>query len=183
MKQRPICRFRRIRHVAIFLVAICLMNTLATAQMNLRMTPQLAPAAAPSDCPPPKDIKAAQLYGLWTVRFMNPPDSLPVTATLLLEQHAEFSDSLAGIVGRDLGAASGSQKISAHAAKAALAGDLEEGFLLLDESSDNVSITGTWNGEVVADSCGKVIRGNWKDTSSSASADAQDVPFVMRRLP
>ncbi|WP_431094608.1 hypothetical protein [Polaromonas aquatica] len=129
------------------------------------------------------DMKAAQLYGLWTVRFERPPAGLPARATMLLEQHAEFSDSLAGIVSRDLGPAAGSKAIAGHAAKAALAGDLEGGMLLLDESSDNVSITGTWNGEMVEGSCGKAFRGAWKDTSSSAPDNAPDVPFTLTRLP
>lgn len=126
-------------------------------------------------------MKAQQLYGLWTARFVNPTEGLPATATMLLERHAEFSDSLAGIVSRNLGTASGSPKIAGHAAKAFLAGDLEEGMLILDESSDNLSITGTWNGEMVAGSCGKVFKGSWKDTSKSAPVDAPDVPFTLTR--
>jgi hypothetical protein len=128
-------------------------------------------------------MKAAQLYGLWAVRFTNPPAGLPVRATLLLERHAEFAESLAGVVSRDLGTAAGSKAIAGHAAKAALAGDLEGGMLLLDESSDNVSITGTWNGEMVEGSCGKAFKGSWKDTSSSAPDNAPDVPFTLTRLP
>jgi hypothetical protein len=128
-------------------------------------------------------MKAAQLYGLWAVRFSNPPAGLPARATMLLERHAEFAESLAGIVSRDLGAAGGSKAIAGHAAKAALAGDLEGGMLLLDESSDNVSITGTWNGEMVEGSCGKAFKGNWKDTSSSAPDNAPDIPFTLTRLP
>jgi len=128
-------------------------------------------------------MKAAQLYGLWAVRFSKPPAGLPERATLLLERHAEFAESLAGIVSRDLGAAAGSKAIAGHAAKAALAGDLEGGMLLLDESSDNISITGTWNGEMVEGSCGKAFKGIWKDTSSSAPENAPDVPFTLTRLP
>jgi len=128
-------------------------------------------------------MKAAQLYGLWAVHFSNPPAGLPDRATMLLERHAEFADSLAGIVSRDLGAAVGSKAIAGHAAKAALAGDLEGGMLLLDESSDNISITGTWNGEMVEGSCGKTFKGNWKDTSSSAPENAPNVPFTLTRLP
>jgi len=128
-------------------------------------------------------MKAAQLYGLWAVRFSNPPAGLPDRATMLLERHAEFAESLAGIVSRDLGAAAGTKAIAGHSAKAALAGDLEGGMLLLDESSDNISITGTWNGEMVEGSCGKAFKGSWKDTSSSAPENAPDVPFTLTRLP
>lgn len=102
---------------------------------------------------------------------------------MLLERHAEFSESLAGIVSRELGAAEGTQAIAGHASKALLAGDLDEGMLLLDESSDRVSITGTWNGEMVAGSCGKVYQGSWKDTSRSAPDNAPDVPFTLTKLP
>ena len=70
----------------------------------------------------------------------------------------------------------------ASAPQAALAGDLDEGLLLLDESSDRISITGTWNGEMVQGSCGRVYRGVWKDTSRSAAPDALDVPFTLTRL-
>ena len=128
-------------------------------------------------------MKAAQLHGLWAVRFTHPPAGLPERATMLLERHAEFSESLAGIVSRELGAAEGSKAIAGHASKALLAGDLDEGLLLLDESSDHVSITGTWNGEMVQGSCGKVYQGHWKDTSRSAPDNAPDVPFTLTKLP
>ena len=128
-------------------------------------------------------MKASQLYGAWRAVFVKPPGGLPVHATLRLEQHAEFSDSLAGTVSRNLGAASGTAAIAGHAAKAFLAGDLEEGVLVLDESSDNLSITGTWNGEIVQDSCGRVVKGVWKDTSRSAADNTPDVPFTLTRVP
>ena len=128
-------------------------------------------------------MKAEQLHGLWSVQFSHPPAGLPERATLRLQRHAEFSESLAGSVSRDFGKAAGTSAIAGHAAQAALAGDLDEGLLLLDESSDHISITGTWNGEMVAGSCGKVYRGLWKDTSASARPDAADVPFTLTKLP
>lgn len=158
--------------IATFLIAACALNMAAMAQNDSK----------PS-CPAAQDMKAEQLFGLWVVHFSNPPEGLPATATMLLERHTEFSESLAGMVSRDLGAAGGSAKIAGHATKAALAGDLEDGMLLLDESSDSISITGTWNGEMVKDSCGKLFQGHWKDTSSSAPANPADVPFTLRKLP
>ena len=157
---------------ALLLIASCTLFTGVAAQTKPN-----------AECLAAADVKAAQLYGLWAVRFTNPPAGLPARATMLLERHAEFAESLAGVVSRDLGAAAGSKAIAGHAAKAALAGDLEAGMLLLDESSDNVSITGTWNGEMVEGSCGKAFRGSWKDTSSSAPDNAPDVPFTLTRLP
>lgn len=129
-------------------------------------------------------MKAEQLFGLWTVRFTNPPAGMPARATMRLERHAEFADSLAGVVNRELNAVAGSNAASpGHAARAALAGDLEDGMLLLDESSDNVSITGTWNAEMVEGSCGNAFQGTWKDTSSSAPDNATQRPFTLTKTP
>ena len=130
-----------------------------------------------SGCLEAKAIRAPQLYGIWQVSFTNPPTGLPKTAVLLLEKHEEFGDSVAGIVSRESVTASG------HAAKAALAGDVEDGFVILDESSNNINISGTWNGQLVEGSCGRVVTGLWKDTSASAPPDAPDVPFTMLKRP
>lgn len=159
---------------ALFFIAACALASWASAQN----TPKTA-------CPPDQAIKAEQLHGRWSVRFARAPTGLPARATMVLERHAEFTESLAGTVSRELGAKAGAKAgaPAAHAAKAALAGDLEEGMLLLDESSDNISITGTWNGEMVEGSCGKVFQGTWKDTSPSAPDDAPDVPFTLTKLP
>jgi hypothetical protein len=134
-------------------------------------------------CPAAKDLPAAQLFGTWAVRFDKAPVGLPATATLQLQRHAEFSESLAGSVIRELGASAGSSANTGQTLKAALAGDLEEGMLMLDESSNNVNITGTWNAEMAAGSCGKLFKGVWKDTSSNAPADAAEIPFTMQKQP
>ncbi len=155
------------------------MNTLAQGQNDQKPGIKTAPAAQHKPCLDAKDMRAPQVYGVWTARFANPPEGLPATATMLLQRHAEFADSLAGTVSRNLGTAARSPKIAGHAARAFLAGDLEEGMLILDESSDNLSITGTWNGEMMPGSCGKVFKGMWKDTSKTAVADAPDVPFTL----
>lgn len=140
-----------------------------------------AQGATPTACTPAKEMKASEIFGLWSASFTNPPAGLPAKATLLLQRHAEFSDSLSGMVSRNMDSVR--TPAAGHAAKAALAGDLDEGMLLLDESSDNIAITGTWNGEMVPGSCGKVFSGVWKDTSKSAAPDAPGVPFTLTRLP
>lgn len=96
-----------------------------------------------------------------------------------LERHAEFSESVAGSVLRDLG----TTRSGGHAPRAQLAGDLENGFLTLDESSNGISITGTWNGELVKESCGKKFTGLWKDTRDNAPPDTPEVPFTMEKVP
>ena len=190
---------------ALFLIAACAHINWATAQNSTQNSPQNPPKTA---CATTKDIKAPQLYGLWQVSFTNPPPGLPATASMLLEKHAEFSDSLQGVVTRKLPAKpnaklnakpddkladkpAGKKSVQAsdsasdkdgHAPTAALAGDVEEGFVILDESSNNISISGTWNGQLVEGSCGREVKGQWKDTSASAPPDAPDVPFTMKKV-
>ena len=165
-----------LKSFAIFLIAYCAHIHWAMAQNNSQNEPTTA-------CPAPTAMKAPQLYGIWQVTFSNPPAGLPKTAVMLLQKHEEFSDSLSGIVSRDLSAADGTSKNAGHAGKAALAGDLEDGMLLLDESSNNISISGTWNGELVEASCGREVKGMWRDTSASAPPDAPEVPFTMVKRP
>ncbi len=180
--QPPVSALFRVMSSPIFRIALCGLyvgiSVLATG--GIAPVAHAQPLTAP--CPAASAMKAEQLHGLWTVRFTNPPAGLPNQATLLLERHAEFSESLGGVVSRDLGQAIGSKAIAGHAPKAMIAGDLEGGMLLLDESSDNVSITGTWNGEMVEGSCGKAFKGTWKDTSRSAPDNAPDIPFTLNRL-
>ena len=169
---------------AIFLVAIYALPTCALAQ-NSSKNPSLdgwsvPRAACPSDA---RTMNAEQLFGQWRADFARPPEGLPASATMLLKRHAEFSDSLAGTVSRRLSNGTELTKTGGHASRAFLAGDLDEGLLLLDESSDNISITGTWNGEMVAGSCGKIFKGMWRDTSASAPDDAPEVPFTLTKLP
>ena len=155
---------------AILVIAACAHFNWATAQSSPK-------DESKAPCPAANSIRAPQLYGMWQVSFTNSPAGLPKTAAMLLEKHEEFADSLAGIVSRDSVTAAG------HTAKAALAGDVEDGFVILDESSNNISISGTWNGQLVEASCGREVKGVWKDTSASAPPDAPDVPFTMVRRP
>ena len=162
------------RLIAISLIAFCAHIHWANAQNDTQKKPKTA-------CLSPQNIKAPELYGVWQVTFTNPPAGLPKTAVMLLEKHQEFADSLSGIVSRDLGPTAANTP--GHGSKAALAGDVEDGFVILDESSNNVSISGTWNGQLVEASCGRIVEGMWKDTSASAAPDAPDVPFTMVKRP
>ena len=155
--------------------------TLSLADAHAQPGKQPAAAAAPaSPCPAPQQMLAPQLYGQWLAVFDKPPHGLPAQATVQLERHAEFSDSLAGMVLRDLSAAPGG-RVAGHATRAQLAGDIEAGTLLLDESSNGINLTASWDGRIVEGSCGRSIRGVWKDLSDAALPDAPDVPFVLTR--
>ncbi len=164
--------------IATILIAVCAVPIRAGAQNDHKTN--ASPAAA---CVPAKQLKAVQIHGLWRVRFTPAPAGLPADATMHIERHAQFSESVAGFVSRALPAAPGSPAPAGHAARAQLAGDLEDGFLTLDESSNGVSITGTWNGEMVEGSCGKKVTGTWKDTSNQAPPDTPDIAFTLEKLP
>ncbi len=167
---------------ALLFIAVSAATTWASAQ-NDGVRPLAS--ARPSDissCPPITQIKAAHLHGAWQARFTPAPAGLPALTTLQLERHAEFSESLAGFANRTLAPTASKPAQGGHAAKAQLAGDLEDGHLTLDESSNGISITGAWNGKVVEGTCGKTITGTWKDMSSSAPPDAPDVPFTLEKL-
>jgi hypothetical protein len=119
-----------------------------------------APAGASSPgCPAPADVTPQQLVGLWRADFAGQAPG----ATLLLEPHREYAQSLSGEINRD-------------GRRAKVAADLEEGEFTLEESADGQRINATWLGDVVEGSCGKEIRGRreggWDGT----------LPFVLRKL-
>ena len=141
--------------------------------------PPMAAVSAPAQntapaCLPAEAMTAPLLYGRWAVRYTNPPTGLPATATLVLQRHAEFSESLAGTVTRS--------STGVAQAPAALAGDLDGSLLLLDESADKIRITATWNGEIVPGSCGLEFAGLWKDMTATAD-NSPSVAFTLKKLP
>ncbi len=155
--------------VAILLIATQAFIVTARGQ-NLPKTATTALQQAVLACLPAESMTAPELYGTWLVHYSQPPAGLPAAATLVLQGHAEFSESLAGTVSR-AGAAPALMR-------AVLAGDLDSGLLLLDESADNIRITATWNADMVAGSCGMEFAGLWKDMTQD---DAPGVPFTMKK--
>lgn len=167
---------------ALFFIATSAVITGASGQNDMSRPAPPAGSSEISACPPVKQFKPAQIHGTWRVRFTPAPAGLPADATLQLQRHAEFSESVAGFVNRELAPTARKPAQGGHAARAQLAGDLEDGYLTLDESSNGISITGAWNGKMVEGTCGRKITGTWKDMSSSAPPDAPDVPFTLERL-
>ncbi|MGH6625358.1 MAG: hypothetical protein ACRECD_02245 [Burkholderiaceae bacterium] len=139
---------------AIFLIAACALSCWAWGQNDSR-------TSAIASCPAPSEVSHWHLYGLWRAEF----EGLSQDATLLLEKHPELAESVRGTLRRD-----GSQAL--------LAGDVDQGELNLDESLDGLSISATWTGQVVDNSCGKEIRGTWQHAADSATRR-----FVLRRQP
>lgn len=110
-------------------------------------------------CPKAAEVTHDQLFGLWRAEF----EGLARGATLLLEQHPQLKDSVRGEINR-------------NGERAWLAGDIEDGELMLEESVNGVNISAAWVGDVVEGSCGREVRGLWK-----ADGTAREYPFVLRK--
>ena len=115
---------------------------------------------ADTPCPAPADVEPRQLVGLWRAEF----DGKAPPATLLLEPHREYAQSLSGEINRD-------------GVRARVAADLEDSAFTLEESADGRRISATWLGDVVEGSCGKEIRGRREGGWDGIA------PFVLRKLP
>ena len=150
----------RAASVAIIFIANCAISTRAGAQIQSETRPQPA-------CPAPAEVQTVQMYGLWRVEFAAGPEGKPPVerATVLLEKNRERADSLYGAINR-------------QGERALLAGDIEAGELLLDESVDGRTISAVWAGQVVAGRCGKEIRGSWR-----RAADDAVLSFTLTKLP
>jgi hypothetical protein len=110
-------------------------------------------AVAPSSC-------ETDLVGTWRARIEGLPD-----ATLRLEKHPEFADTVKGHLERDR-------------VRIELAGDIDGDDFTLEESANGRNISATWLGEVVQGSCGREVRGTWK-----AEGTPVERPFVLTKQP
>jgi hypothetical protein len=108
------------------------------------------------------------LYGLWQAEMGGQH-----AATLLFEKHSELTDSVAGTINRD-------------GIRTRCAGDVDDGTFTLEESDNGQTISATWTGSVIENSCGKEIRGTWTPSSNPATPHAPPSAsrdFVLRKLP
>jgi len=119
------------------------------------------PAAPDSACPAPESVTHLHLYGLWQASG----EGWPGQATLWLERSEQHAHGVSGEVQRADG-------------RALVAGDVDEGEFMLEESTDGQAISATWTGKVSENACGKEIQGTW-----SRARDPLAYPFVLRKLP
>jgi hypothetical protein len=116
------------------------------------------PAAAQTTCPQAWEVMQPHLLGTWRAEIGG-----LAPATLRLEQHAEYTESVSGSLER-------------AGRRSRVAGDVEDGELTLEESADGVHIAATWLGDVVQGSCGREIRGTWTLDGQQAGS-----PFILRK--
>ena len=111
-------------------------------------------------CPKPAEVRQQDLLGTWHAVVERAG-----AATLRLERHPEYGGSFSGAVERP------------GKPRARLAGDIDKGEFLLEESVDGVKVSASWVGQVVDGSCGREIRGTWQADGD----DAPIVPFTMKK--
>jgi hypothetical protein len=140
--------------IAIFFIAITLITTGPKAQNDPKVETR-------STCPSIDELNPQHLYGLWRAEFAG----LAQGATLLLEKHPQWPDSFSGGANR-------------AGVQTRVSGELESEDFSLEESVDGVDVSAVWQGTVLANSCGKEIRGTWNSATNRTL-----YPFVMRKLP
>jgi hypothetical protein len=111
-------------------------------------------------CPADVDLRTRDLLGSWRAQFAGAGPS----TDLVLQANPDWPDSLAGRIRRE-------------GREARLAGDLEGGTFTLEESADGVRIDAVWVGRPVPGTCGREIRGVWREGGQEQGRD-----FVLRRV-
>ena len=102
------------------------------------------------------------LYGLWEIRLWHPDSAQepPVArGVMLLGQHPEYPGSVRGAL--RLASQTGEEQ-------AQVAGDLNDGVFLLDESDDGRRIRAVWEG--LAPSCEHTIEGQRRLTAPQSGS-------------
>ena len=127
--------------------------------LSLLLVCAASAGAQPAACPHASEVRQADMLGLWRAEF----EGRGHVATLLLEKHAVYAESVSGAINR-------------NGQRSLLAGDVEDGEFTLEESADGKRIAATWLGEVVEGSCGREIRGTW-----TAEGDPKPHAFVLRK--
>lgn len=136
---------KRLHPLLLSVASACLTaGTPALAQVNGR----------PLDpCPAARDVKPADLYGLW--HFSLSPlggDEAAVASrgAMLFEAHPEYPGSVRGQLRRS----TATDEVQAH-----VSGDVTDGVFNLDESEDGVAMSAVWEGELSPTDCRLDIRG------------------------
>ena len=109
-------------------------------------------------CPTAQQMEQPELLGTWRADLRG--QSAPVM--LQLGKHPEWNGTVKGQITRSSGTA-------------IVVGDVNQGKLTMEESSDGKKVSGSWLGDVVDGSCAREIRGEWLDDKDNS------IPFVMRK--
>lgn len=127
-------------------------------------------------CPPLRDVKPADLYGLWQFSLWpiggNEVDAISRGA-MLLEAHPEYPGSVRGQLQRST---------RTDEVKVQVSGDVTEGGFNLDESDDGVTMSAVWTGELSPTDCRLDIRGRRRAAEGRTGGDPE-WNFRLRKAP
>lgn len=138
---------------SLFLIAALALQTSANAEISSKKSPTKpiastpVPAPAPAPCLLPEEVESKHLIGTWRITQPQHPET---SALLELARHPEHEDSLRGV----LRPSQGDQTRTVW-----LVGDIEDGELVMDESLDGRTISAIWVARPVAQSCGRLLKG------------------------
>ena len=161
----------------------------AWAQSSAAAASPAAPATstAHAACPAPQALEAADLVGDWTVSWQSHRMDAPAAATnpastnlppttsiapsgpppangqIQFQRNPDYPESLVGVMFQGQ-------------VKHLLAGDVDEGLLTLEESTDGQHISANWVGHFQARDCGRSVSGNWISATGN-----QQWAFTLRR--
>lgn len=161
--------------LSLFLIAAFALQTSANAETSskkslaktIAITP--APPPAPAPCLLPKEVESKHLIGTWRITQPQHPEA---SALLTLEPHPEHEDSLRGV----LRPSQGDQTRTVW-----LVGDIEDGELVMDESLDGRTISAIWVAQPVAESCGRLLKGE-RRAAGEDSTEALVMTYVPKPL-
>lgn len=155
----------------------------ATAETS-KSHPHAISSGTAVECSTPGELESKHLYGQWQADFFDAPPSEDLRSdpksppqsqgSIRFERHPEHADSLRG----ELKRMPRTDKTAQESESAWLAGDVEDGELILDESADGQQISAIWVGQALPGSCGKEIRG----TRRNAGEDSGGL-FILRKTP
>ncbi len=142
----------------IVLIALCAVFMPAAGQNSLK--------DATIACPAAKDLLNTDFFGTWVLELQADTRSkgtVTTTTRLTMERNPEFAESLAGHF------LQGNMRHEVF-------GDIEDGALDLEESSNGKDIIAIWKGRVREGSCGQAIVGTRR-----LVATPLEQSFVLRR--
>jgi hypothetical protein len=146
------------RKESIFFIALCAVFTWAQGQNS----PQAPAPQAPVACPAIKDLINSDLFGPWVLELRGGTAPSVITR-LVMVRNPDFAESLAG-------------SFVLGSTRHEVFGDIEDGALELEESTNGKDIIALWRGKVQDASCGQAIAGVRKMTTNQAEQS-----FVLRR--
>jgi hypothetical protein len=160
---------------AVLFASLSIANFVADTAESIPKDHDPVAGSAFKRCHDGKSLTQDHLQGEWQVLWQDRPQDKARPEPLKFSPNAEHLDSLMG-------------ELEQGGRKVLLAGDFEDGQLVLEESPDGKRISATWTAQVKAGSCGtafvgtRVVQDADEGTDTATSAERNPRPFLLRRI-